>query len=253
MLRFLKGIREKLLLEGKIRTYFLYAIGEVFLVVVGILIAFQIDNWNEERLKRTQEFKVLTQIQSDLLSNNDEVYDLLTKLEFSRNSSDSLLKSFRDTERIKAFTFHASLIHRRFFFNVSSSGYALLRGSIGTTVTNDSLRNRIVDLYENDFVEIDKRQQMLSNHLDQNLNPKSNQLFEIKQQIEFTLEAFDENGLDLYEAINYSDIANNTEYINTIIILRRMFEIQISQLSDTKTNLESTLSMLDSEINRLRN
>lgn len=239
--------------QNKVRIYLLYAIGEILLVVIGILIAFQIDNWNEDRIKRTQEFKVLSQIQSDLTVNLDGLEDLMTKLEFSKNSSDSLLKSFRDNERIRAFTFHTSLIHRRFFFNVSSSGYSLLNGTLGTTVTNDILRNRIVALYENDFVEIDKRQLMLSNHLDQNLNPKSNQLFEIKQQIEFTLSEFDENGLDLYEPINYQKVSENTEYINTIIVLRRMYDIQLKQLEATKINLEATLSILDSEINRLKN
>lgn len=251
MLRFFRSIRGKLLKEGKVRTYLFYAIGEILLVVIGILIAFQIDNWNEDRVKRNQELKVLTQIHADLSVNLNEVNDLATKLEFSKNSSDSLLKSFRDTERIRAFTFHASLIHRRFFFNISSSGYTLLRGSLGTLLSNDQLRNGIVELYENDFVEIEKRQQMLSNHLDQNLNPKSNQLFKIKQQIEFTLKEFDESGLDLYDPIDYHKIATNTEYINTIIILKRMYDIQKNQLFETRNNLETMLSLLKAEINIL--
>jgi len=253
MLHYLRQIRQKLIIQENAKKYLLYAIGEILLVVIGILIALQINNWNEDRIKRTQELKVLTQIQADLSINLNEVNDLATKLEFSKNSSDSLLKSFRSTEKIRAFTFHASLIHRRFFFNISSSGYSLLSGSLGTLISNDLLRNGIVELYENDFIEIEKRQQMLSNHLDQNLNPKSNQLFEIRQQIEFTIKEFDENSLDLYEPIDYQKISTNLEYINTIIILKRMYDIQLKQLYDTRINLESMLALLESDINILKN
>ena len=49
MIKFLRRIRQKLLSENKISKYVLYAIGEIFLVVIGILIALQINNWNETR------------------------------------------------------------------------------------------------------------------------------------------------------------------------------------------------------------
>jgi hypothetical protein len=49
MLKFFRRIRKGLLESGKIRNYTLYAIGEIALVVVGILIALQISNWNEQR------------------------------------------------------------------------------------------------------------------------------------------------------------------------------------------------------------
>jgi hypothetical protein len=53
MLKFFRRIRKGLLESGKIRNYTLYAIGEIALVVVGILIALQISNWNEQRNEKT--------------------------------------------------------------------------------------------------------------------------------------------------------------------------------------------------------
>ena len=58
MLRFFRLIRKKLIEEQRVRQYTYYAIGEIFLVVIGILIALQINNWNEENKTRDQE-KVL--------------------------------------------------------------------------------------------------------------------------------------------------------------------------------------------------
>ncbi len=49
MLTFLRKIRKSLIESGSTRKYFLYAIGEITLVVIGILIALQINNWNESR------------------------------------------------------------------------------------------------------------------------------------------------------------------------------------------------------------
>lgn len=49
MIKFFRKIRQRLLTENKISKYLIYATGEILLVVIGILIAFQIDTWNESR------------------------------------------------------------------------------------------------------------------------------------------------------------------------------------------------------------
>ena len=55
MLTFFRRIRKGLLGSGQARKYLLYAIGEIALVVIGILIALQINNWNEWRKDRIIE------------------------------------------------------------------------------------------------------------------------------------------------------------------------------------------------------
>ena len=59
MLKFFRSIRKKLIEEDNVRKYLLYAIGEILLVVIGILIALQINNWNEERKDRASEADIL--------------------------------------------------------------------------------------------------------------------------------------------------------------------------------------------------
>ena len=53
MMRFFRNIRQKLASENKVMAYLRYAIGEILLVVIGILIALQINNWNEGRKDAT--------------------------------------------------------------------------------------------------------------------------------------------------------------------------------------------------------
>lgn len=66
MLHFFRKIRQKLLAEGKLKSYTLYAIGEILLIVVGILIAVQIGNWNQSRLNKIEETRILQSIQDEL-------------------------------------------------------------------------------------------------------------------------------------------------------------------------------------------
>ena len=55
-----------MILQGKLSRYVLYALGEVLLVMIGILLAFQVDKWNEQRLNRTEELKLYTNLKGDL-------------------------------------------------------------------------------------------------------------------------------------------------------------------------------------------
>ncbi|MDB9961778.1 DUF6090 family protein, partial [Oceanihabitans sp.] len=66
MIKFFRHIRKSLLMENKTGKYFKYAIGEIVLVVIGILIALQINNWNENRINNNRLKSYLTEIIKDL-------------------------------------------------------------------------------------------------------------------------------------------------------------------------------------------
>lgn len=69
MIKFFRNIRKGLLREGKTAKYLKYAVGEIILVVAGILIALQINNLNEERKESDREQAVLKQLKSEFSSN----------------------------------------------------------------------------------------------------------------------------------------------------------------------------------------
>nr|WP_282043657.1 DUF6090 family protein [Winogradskyella flava] len=66
MIKFFRKIRQQLIQENKMGKYFKYAIGEILLVVIGILIALQINNWNENRKSRLTEVTKLNKLLEDL-------------------------------------------------------------------------------------------------------------------------------------------------------------------------------------------
>lgn len=67
MIQFLRRIRQRLLSDGKFSKYLLYAIGEIVLVVIGILIALQINNANQANKARLQEITILENLQKDMM------------------------------------------------------------------------------------------------------------------------------------------------------------------------------------------
>lgn len=69
MIKFFRKIRQRLLSENKISKYLVYAIGEVFLVVIGILIALQINNWNEEHNINKRQRNYLELVKTEMFNN----------------------------------------------------------------------------------------------------------------------------------------------------------------------------------------
>ncbi len=69
MIHFLRDLRRGLFDGGRLRSYLAYAAGELLLIVLGILIAMQIGNWNTGRQDRARELTYLTNIRSDLVAN----------------------------------------------------------------------------------------------------------------------------------------------------------------------------------------
>lgn len=78
MIKFFRHIRRSLINQNKMSKYFKYAIGEILLVVIGILIALQINNWNQERLEVIEERKILKNLAVDF-ANNKRLLDRVFK------------------------------------------------------------------------------------------------------------------------------------------------------------------------------
>jgi len=71
MITFLRKIRQNLLSEGKTRKYLKYAIGEIVLVTIGILIALQINNWNQKRINNNKEVTILNSLKTEFEENSN--------------------------------------------------------------------------------------------------------------------------------------------------------------------------------------
>jgi len=81
-------------MENKTGKYFKYAIGEIVLVVIGILIALQINNWNTQRLQHKKEVNYIKEIKSNLEGDLSDIESVLTFNLLKINTIDSLFQLF---------------------------------------------------------------------------------------------------------------------------------------------------------------
>ncbi len=100
MIKFFRKIRYNLMSENKTGKYLKYAIGEIVLVVVGILIALSINNWNENRKLKHTQINILKGIYSDL---KKDTIDINANIKILRRSikADSLLLDHIRNEKSK--------------------------------------------------------------------------------------------------------------------------------------------------------
>jgi hypothetical protein len=154
MIKFFRKIRQNLLNEGKTSKYFKYAIGEIFLVVIGILIALQINNWNENRKYRDQENQYINRLlienKKNITTFTNEIKRLeknnLTIINFSdalntKTGSDSLLIQIANDYMVVGSVYP--------IFNPSTSTYKDITSTGNLNlIENAKLREQIVRHYE---------------------------------------------------------------------------------------------------------
>jgi hypothetical protein len=131
MIKFFRKIRRKLLTENKFSKYLLYAIGEIVLVVIGIIIALQVNNWNENRKDRALEHDYYCRILDDFnleQKHIKEYYEntnqkieaakqLLQDMYHSNKDNYTMMNNWIETQRLPVY------VPRRVAFNdLTSSG-----------------------------------------------------------------------------------------------------------------------------------
>ena len=94
MIKLFRKIRQNLLMENKTGKYFKYAIGEIVLVVIGILIALSINNWNEQRKMNFQEQEILEGLETEFTINFKRLEKVIQIQQKSNESANKIMTYF---------------------------------------------------------------------------------------------------------------------------------------------------------------
>ena len=99
MFKFFRNIRQSLLMKDKITKYYKYAFGEIVLVVIGILIALSINNWNEARKNRIEQLILINNIIEDLRLDSIHINKSLSEVGNQKRLVDDLISKSLDKEK----------------------------------------------------------------------------------------------------------------------------------------------------------
>jgi len=153
MLHLLRNIHRKLLSQdNKVLSYSLYAIGEIFLVVVGILIAVQIDDWSEERKLKKKEDEYYCKLLEDLQQDQDQIARLIGETEIRLMHANHLLHFLQlptlDPDTIsKEMMLANSLV--TFTFKPSTAAFDDLKSSGNLRLIDETIAKKLRQYYAN--------------------------------------------------------------------------------------------------------
>lgn len=240
MIKLFRNIRKNILQEGKTTKYFKYAIGEIILVVAGILIALSINNWNEARKERVVEVQMLKNIKSSLQSDIDNQIN---------PSLEQALLDLKNIEHIKQFLKHNEIYNdsmnlkfntlmysKNFDYEVTS--YKALENEGLQLVQNPELKSRILKLYNMTYPELQFRISNFMNNVLSFFRPNMRELF-------WFLDNNRENG---YKPINYEDLRNNTDFKNNLVACTENCEGIYKSNITIKKEVETLIEMIDKEL-----
>jgi len=152
MIKFFRKIRQNLLRENKTVKYLRYTIGEIVLVVIGILIALQINNWNQKRNNATQELQLLKSCKIGLQKDLSDI-DINIKIHSqSIASAELILKIIEDNQPYNdTLSKHFGNVLATTEFIYSTSSFETIKSKGIDLISNITLRNLIIDVYDSNY------------------------------------------------------------------------------------------------------
>ena len=241
MIKLFRNIRQNLLNEGKTSKYFKYAIGEIILVVIGILIALQVNNWNTERSGRNELNAILKEIHKDLVKDKstlklliEENNRFVDKLQQIREhgtdmQSDSLMLLISD-------------LHFVTNFLPANFGYNKLNKFSETRKMKDSLLSSVTNYYASYYESINNANfEFLSGY---SLNKFRDYLIDFGFPIRI-----DSDTATSYKLSPFSDMINDPKFIGILRNFEYNRNIQGYGFKDALVKVNQNIDLLDAYFN----
>jgi hypothetical protein len=237
----------------------LYAVGEILLVVIGILIALQVNNWNEERKERRVEMKFFSNLKNDLhadLERLDYMIDLATaKVKASQN-----VKRLSDKDSVGSlYDFSDHMLDLIFVDEISpnENTYEEMKSSGNfSTIRNDTLKLQLLNLRKT-YVDIDGSQKHMRNDFDLFLADFEKYIdwgnyFDLdKSNIPELQLVYDSVYIEGHRGkmeTEVRELFKNKVFLNNIFLLEINYAYHMDLLKKTKVQIGEILGVLEQEL-----
>jgi hypothetical protein len=241
MLKFFRNIRYKFIEEGRFINYLKYAIGEIFLVVIGILIAVSINNWNENRKQQQLFLTILKNIEDDMKSDTLVFYQ--TKDNFRKG--DSIFKRILDNKMTREDYINcercANIINAHAPLNFKSKGFEMLKGYVDNqNEAKDSLASDVLMFYS----QVTDLSQIINEHIKNDVS--GNLKYSKENHAWFYLNH--EQRIKNEDFLNY--LVNSTDFKNRVAMQRILVVKNLKSILDTfNKNAKILLPRIETRLN----
>ena len=249
MLTFLRKIRKSFIVSGSARNYALYAIGEIALIVIGILIALQINNWNETRIEKATERHLLLELSETINRNCTNLEQRIQATEKGELSSAIIINaveshlSYSDSLDIH---FQLARIPNMSLI-LSYSGYEALKNAGFELIQSKEIRAEIINLFEVTYLALRERmsyfktfQPVRASYIDE--------LFQYDEEIN---QADNLNIAIPLVPMNYQTLLNDKRYLAMIKSTQMQRRLISSQMKASLEESQRVLKLIKKELGEI--
>jgi len=271
MIKLFRKIRQRTLTEnppngraGKFGNYLLYATGEIILVVIGILIALQINNWNEGQKQKSKEIEILTSMSALLEEDQNSIEKIIPYNQRIRQSMDIILERLHDDlpyqDSLK-YSFGNTITY--WFYDAKTSVFENLKSEGVNLISNKSLRREIIDYYDDSGrystrLQADNYRRILEDASQNLLNIRFNSFWDGNYE-QWILQMENNDGeqdmMDIQIEMvpkNFEALKKDEKYLYFLRSLKnfnswymdRMFRARLIRVKELRKNIESELVLL---------
>ena len=240
--------------DNKPMKYARYAIGEILLVVIGILIALQINNWNEDLKTRNKELTYLENIKTDLLLNVEELQEFLKARDSCIVSCNRIIDYYEgDLELDLAdFNFHSLNLMIWYPLNQHDNTYKELLNSGNLTIlSNKKIKNDLQDM-QVDFKNI----AFIEGEMQQDYESYLYDIYFSTADLNTNLKIFeaqiDSNMISDATKLSEQEILNllkNIKFKNGVTLSKYNSNLLISEYTEMIKNTQDIVKSIDEELN----
>lgn len=215
MIHFFRRIRKALFAESKFRKYFVYALGEIALVMIGILIALQVNNWNEQRKSKIVEVRLLQEMKINL---DENIERLKSSIEDERMTVKSI--EYVANSLIEQRPYNDSMDHHYGRADYApdivfvTTAFETFKSRGFEIINSDTLRLLIIDLFDAEYEFLLSQTVRLEDQFWSTASlPKLHEYFRVPK-----VDARSNGGTDFsVRPTNYEKLLKDDVYINMIM------------------------------------
>ncbi len=248
MLRFFSKMRLKLAAENKVGRYLRYAVGEILLVVIGILIALQINNRNEVLKARKYEITMLTEIRNQL-SSDLKWFDYLANIRLAETDSfnNVLLDLYLKKEPVQdSILQDISILNQGYLFQYSSGPYEALKSSGLDKISSDTIRNALANLYDFRLPWTESALEKVN----EDWTKQRDYFYSLVERKPY----YDQNQqINLHWNLKYENMWLKEDYEHLLVYTKSYVYMARFRITDAMDDMEYCLQLIDSELAKTSN
>jgi hypothetical protein len=237
--------------QNKTGKYLKYAIGEIVLVVIGILIALQINNWNQNRIEANEELNILKALKVGLETDlNDLNYNAIS-IENSINSANTVIQSLENDEPYRdSVADHLGFMMLPVKFLYSTSAFETLKSKGIDLIKNPQVRDAIVDVYDSGYnFFLDYERVFVLDENDRGLKD----IFSTRFEESFVVNFSKTNYQPRLVPLNFDALKNDQEFLYFIKSYRNRLDVLLNfhYKGRILIKVQDLVKLLDEDIKRL--